>query len=161
MLTKRLEIIKLLFLCYIKFLFSGKSNKRIINPKKILVVQLAKLGDMVCTTPMFRAIKEKYSKSKVYVIGNKINKELLEHNNDVYKYIIYNNINSIINQLKKEKIDFACLTSPNFMSLATLYLSNISLICVPEIKNGYSPYETKSYKILRKFVGVVIDFYYW
>ncbi len=44
-------------LCLLRFLFRGKSNVNVGTLKVILIVQLAKLGDMVCTTPMFRAVK--------------------------------------------------------------------------------------------------------
>jgi ADP-heptose:LPS heptosyltransferase len=126
------------------------------NIKKILIVQTAKLGDMVCTTPVFRAVKEKYSNCKVFVGGNSINKELLVNNSDVDEYIILSgNFMTDLSRIKKENFDFACITSPNFINLVILCLSKIPLICVPFIENGWSPYETKSYKILRLLVKKV------
>lgn len=143
----------LFVLCIIKYLFSGKANKKIkISPKKVLIIQTAKLGDMVCTTPMFRAVKEKYLDCKVYVLGNKINKELLENNNDVDEYIVFGDYLKMIKKIKKERFDFGCVTGPDFIGLSLLYLSNIPLISAPIIKNGFSPYETKMYKIIRNFV---------
>ena len=43
---------------------------------------------MVYTTPMFRAVKEKYPKAKVLVIGNRVNKEILGGNTDVDGYLV-------------------------------------------------------------------------
>ncbi|MCK6462343.1 MAG: glycosyltransferase family 9 protein [Candidatus Pacebacteria bacterium] len=150
---KRLVIF---LLCFLKFFVSGKANKKIKNPKKIIVAQTAKLGDMVCTTPMFRAIKEKYPAAKVFVIGNSVNKELLIDNPDVDGYFIYkNNFWELVKAVKKEKIDFACDTNPNLFMLAVLYLAGVSLIAAPVIENGYSPVETRLYKILRKLVVAV------
>jgi len=40
---------------------------------------------------MFRAVKANYPKSKVYVLGNGINKELLDWNPDIDRYIIFKN----------------------------------------------------------------------
>ena len=114
---------------------------------------MAKLGDMVCTTPMFRAVKDKYPQAKIFVIGNSINKELLAGNPDVDKYLVWeNNFWQLIKELKKEKIDFACSTHPNFRGLALLYLAMVESIAVPIIKNGFSPVETRLYKLLRNFV---------
>lgn len=140
----------ILALCSLKFLSKGKANKKVSDPKRILVIQNAKLGDMVCTTPVFRAIKREYPGSRVYVVGNELNKELLANNPDVDEYIVYSgNPFIVVGKLKQEKIDFACIAVPDFISLAIAYLSNIPSICAPYVLNGFSPYETKSYRILR------------
>lgn len=112
------------------------------------------MGDMVCTTPMFRAVKEKYPKCTLIVIGNEINKHLLEYNSDVDGYIIHRDesIFSTIKKIKKESPNFGCIAGPGFLNLAILYLAGIPLIAAPEIKNGQCPLETKNYKILRSLV---------
>lgn len=134
----------------------GKAKKKIKDPKKIIVMQTAKLGDMVCATPMLRAIKEKYPQAKVFVIGNIINKELLAGNPDIDGYFVYkNNFWKLLKVIRKEKIDFACDTNPNLFGLAILYLAGIPLIAVPIIENGFSPVETRLYKILRKLAVAV------
>jgi ADP-heptose:LPS heptosyltransferase len=146
----KLKNLFILIKSFIFFIFHGKADKKTKNIRKILVVQTAKLGDMVCTTPVFRAIKEKYPEAKVYVLGNEINMELLEGNYDVDEYLIKTNIS--LNVIEREKFDFACLITPNFENLALCYLAGIPLISTPKIINGFSPYETISYKILRNFV---------
>lgn len=149
----RLKASALFFLCLLFFFVRGKANANIKSPKKILVMQMTKLGDMVCTTPMFRSVKGKYPESKVFVIGNNLNKEVLKGNLDVDEYFVYkNNFWALLKKLNKEKIDFACVTHPNFWGLAMLYLAGVKSISGPIIKNGFCPSETKLYKILRKFV---------
>lgn len=144
--------IGLLLICLVFSIYKGRAVKKINSPKKILIIQMAKLGDMVCTTPMFRAVKNKYPNVELIVVGNKINKDILNGDKNVDKYLVFDGLLSVFKKIKKEKIDFACITSPDFISLCILYLANIKTIVVPEIKNGYSPYEIKEYKILRKFV---------
>ena len=152
----KIKYLLIFFICVARFIIFGKANKKIKSPKKIAIMQTAKLGDMVCTTPMFRAVKEKYPESRLFVIGNKINKEVLEGNPDVDEYIVWkNNFWGLLKKLIKEKIDFACVTHPNFWGLAMLYLAGVPLIAVPGIKNGFSPVETRLYKMLRKFVVAV------
>ena len=108
---------------------------------------------MVCTTPLFRAVKNKYPGSRVYVFGNKINEKLLQNNSDVDKYIVEEgSVSDIAKRLKEMKIDFACITGPNFKILASLYLAGIKTITAPKIENGFSPLETKAYNILKKFI---------
>ena len=146
----RLKNLFLLILCLIRFLIYGRADK-IKKPRNVLIVQTAKLGDMVCTTPLFKAFNK--NGYKVFVMGNSANKELLRDNSDVNDYLIYDGKNLIktIKFIKRLNLDCACLTVPNFTALAVLFLSGISAIVIPEIKNGVSPYENRSYKILRRF----------
>lgn len=149
----KLKNILILSVCLSRAIVAGKANKKTSNPEKFLIMQMAKLGDMVCTTPMFRAVKEKYPGAKVFVIGNNINKEVLAGNLDVDEYFVYeNNFWELVKKLKKEKISFACSTHPNFLGLALIYLSGVKLISMPIIKNGFSPVETRLYKILINLV---------
>lgn len=140
----------LLLACLILSLFRGRADKG-SGPGKFLIIQSAKLGDMVCTTPMFRAIKRRYPEAKVIVAGNAVNKELLAGNKDVDSYLVFNkqSLFRLIPILKKEKIGFACITSPSFENLATAYLAGVSKIVVPVVRGGFSPYETRSFKLLR------------
>jgi len=145
----------ILAFCVAKFIIGGKASKLVSELKKILIIQNAKLGDMVCTTPMFRAVKEKYPRSKLFVMGNALNRELLKGNPDINGYIVCENnfgFEDFRRSIRGEKFDFACVTAPGFAALAALYLAEVPLISVPVIRNGFSPYETKPYKILRNFV---------
>lgn len=150
---EKIENIYLLFLCFLKYIFCGKANKKIESPKKVLVVQTAKLGDMVCTTPMLRAIKNKYPRCEVWVMGEPLNQEILNGNPDMNGYLLMdlNKTSQQIKLLRQHKFDFACSCFPSFKITAQLYLANIKLICVPEII-GYSPYNTRAYCLLEKFV---------
>jgi len=157
MISKQLDKVRnafLLFICFLYYLIRGKATKKITEPKKIIVIQIAKLGDMVCTTPMFRAIKRRYPNVKLYLIGNSINKDLLLGNHDVDEYIDYtkNNLWELIKKIREEKIDFACQATPSFYFLSVMFLSGIPSISTPIVRNGFCPWETKSYIILRNFV---------
>ncbi len=149
----RIRSIFIFFLCFFRFLKSGRADKRIGDPKNFLVVQLAGVGDMICTTPVFRAIKQGCPSSQLFVLGIESNRLLLEGNEDVDQFITYSDdFWKLLDKIKKQKFDFAAITSPRFNILAALYLSGIPLIVTPAIKGGFSPYETKLYKMLKKFV---------
>jgi len=149
----RIKNLILLARCFIYFFWHGRATKDIQKSKKFLVIQTAKLGDMVCTTPVFSAIKNNYPEADVYVMGNKINQELLEGNKDVDGYIEKcSNFNYLLETIKKLNFDYACLITPSFENLALAFLAGIPRVVAPKVINGYSPYETKSYKILRKLV---------
>lgn len=149
----RVKRIGLLFEALFYILKYGAPNKEVLNPNKIVVFQLAKLGDMVCTTPMFRAIKNFYPRAHLTVVGDGLNKALLEYHKDVDRYIVWQkgDIKLMVEEVRKEGYDFACMAGPNFEGLSTLILSGVKTIAVPQVLNGWSPYETRPYRILRKF----------
>ena len=154
----RIYYIKIIFQCFFRRITKGCSCNEVKKiPKTVLIVQLAWLGDMVCTTPMFSAIRKEYPNCRIVVIGASRNKELLENHLDVDRYISWkDNFRYIKEQLRKESVDFACVTSPHFLSLAYLYLIGIPSIAVPQIYNGFSPLETKSFRLLRSMVAIKV-----
>lgn len=149
----RIQNIFLLVACYIYLPFRGATRKTPRKLEKILIIQMAKLGDMICTTPVFGAIKKTYPNARVYILGNKVNKDLLENNPHIDTYITYtDNIFEIIRTIRKEKIDVAYTLGPSLLSLAIAYLSNIPSIWVARVSGGFSPYETKPYRLARWLV---------
>jgi ADP-heptose:LPS heptosyltransferase len=115
---------------------------------------MAKMGDMVATTPMFRAIKNKYPNARILVMGNAVNKQLLAGNPDVSEYIVYDKKNfwGILRQIRGLHLDVGILTGPSPEFLGMLYLSGAPLVVAPYIEGGFCPHETRVYKILRKLV---------
>lgn len=122
--------------------------------QKILVTQTGKLGDMVCTTPVFRAIKKQYPQSRLTVLGDSLNRLVLQGNPHIDSYIELKDFTSEI--LKKESFDTAILLNPNPRILWKLIAARISHIIAPKITNGYSPIQTKKYRIMLLFVTKAI-----
>ncbi len=140
------KLTQLLFVarCLAFFLWRGKATQVPARPRRIGIMQLSKLGDMVCTTPVFRALKQKYPDSKVVVIGNSINQALLKGHPHVDEYVVWRSRN-----LAELALDVVVLTSPSAEALARAYLSGAKAIICPRIENGWSPYETRAYTLLR------------
>lgn len=148
------------YVLYLRAFLALVMRSRISVPSQvttILVFQNMKMGDMVCTTPLFRAIKKYMPQARVIVVGDAINKELLQGHPDVDRYIVApeGEHGSIIRELKTEQIDIGLLPGPNARGLAMLAIAGAHAIVVPVIKNGWSPLETKAYKVLCRFVITV------
>ncbi len=137
----------------ISVLLLGRHRRRVDDPKKVVIYQLAKLGDMVCTTPVFRAIKNNYPESKVIVVGNSQNELLLAGNKDVDFYIKFVGIWSTIRIIRKYRADFGIITSPNIVGLSVLVLGGVRAIAGFSIVSG-SVYEDIWYKSMRPFFHV-------
>lgn len=151
--TERFKNIFIFTLCIFKLPFSGPARVQPTAPKKILIVQRAQLGDMVCTTPMLSAAKKFYPNVKILLSGKKSNEILMAHHPYVDEYIAFDrNFFETVHLLKAGAIDFAAIVNPDFHGLAAAYLAGIKSISVPVVVGGYTPYETIPYKIIRKFV---------
>lgn len=141
---------------WLSMFFCRKNDKSDI--KTIVVVQLAWLGDMVCTTPVFRAIKNKWKDCRVIVIGLSRTEEVLRFNDDVDRFVIWKeDLSYLKDQLKTEVVDFACIMTPNFFALAALYLISTHNIVAPYVNGGYSPYETRLYKLLSSLISIRVS----
>ncbi|MCE9643675.1 glycosyltransferase family 9 protein [Candidatus Parcubacteria bacterium] len=128
-------------------------RKKAGDPQRILVIQGAKMGDMVCTTPLFRAIKERYPRCALYVMGNALNKELLAGNPHINEYLVRPpGLSALIESISKIQPDAAILPGPDNESLQALLFARVSQVIVPRIENGWSPYETLSYRFLARSV---------
>jgi ADP-heptose:LPS heptosyltransferase len=161
--TKKIQIFSLFLICLFYYVIRGKANKKQKELRKFLVAQMAKLGDMVCTTPVFHAIKEKNSKNQVFVLTSKINKDLLEYNQDIDGSFIYHKDRfwEAVKEIKKENFDYGCVVDCNFVGLAALYLSGINFISAPILKEKKNnPYKFSYYSILCKLVAVPFFYHF-
>ncbi len=59
------------------------------DPKKIIIVQIGKIGDMILTTPLFTGIKKLFPKSKLTVLAGRINKDIPLNHHSVDEVLIY------------------------------------------------------------------------
>lgn len=116
------------------------------------IVQVAKLGDMVCTTPMFRAVKQHYPNARLVVIGNALNKKLLAGNPHIDEYVVHpETFKELRALLRSQHIEWLIFTTPNPIALLHALLVRIPHIVTPRIEGGFSPYVTKTYRLLSLF----------
>ncbi len=147
---KRITLLWELSTVYAHAVRRGSARGSCTEPRTILVVQGAKLGDMVCTTPMFRALKSRYPTSRLIVAGDKINKALLEHHPNVDEYLILqDSASGMARTYLAHNIDIAFVLNPSFNHSAACFLGNIRSIVVPRIRGGVCPFETTTFRMIR------------
>ena len=150
---KKLQLLLLVGRCLVVALARGKAKRVPAQPKKICIIQRAKLGDMVCTTPLFNAIKKQYPAAAVWVVGDALNKELLAGHPSVDGYIVWPRaILSIENELRAQHFDALCITATSAEAVVSAFLAGVPCIVAPKIAGGWSPYETKLYSLVRSLV---------
>ncbi len=125
--------------------------------KTVVVLQTMKMGDMICTTPLFHALKKQIPGVRVVVLGDTAGKDTLAGSSDVDRYVVYTEsaLSQVAKEIASEQIDVAILPGPNPKGLAFFALSNARMIIAPRVVNGWSAYEGKAYKLLRIFVATM------
>ena len=61
--------------------------------RKILIIRLDRIGDMVITTPIFRALKEKWHDAQITVLTNPVNKNIVINNPFIDYILVYDREN--------------------------------------------------------------------
>jgi len=152
-----LDNIAFILFSFFYVVFRGRAIHVPKSLKKILVVQSAKMGDMVAVTSVFRAIKKQYPNIHLSVVGMGFNRELLVGNKDVDEYITYKYESppQWWKIYRAQHFDVALLTAPDTHSLAMMFLSGIPLVVTPTITGTKAETETVTYKLLSMLVKKV------
>src|SRR3989344_475823 len=91
--------------------------------KNILVIELLKIGDLIVTTPVITALKEKYPSSKIYFLVGKGYKQVLEDNKKIQEVLEFDqSIKNTIKEIKKREIDTALIIHPGSFKISTILL---------------------------------------
>jgi len=101
---------------------------------KILIIRRDNIGDLICTTPMFQALRDKYPEAYIAAYVNSYNKTVLQGNpylNDVFVYTkakhrddktslwsVYRDKIRLTWQLRTEKFDYIILAGSTFTGRA-------------------------------------------
>ncbi|MCL5791382.1 MAG: glycosyltransferase family 9 protein [Deltaproteobacteria bacterium] len=133
-------ILTCLFSPLIYFLIAIRKKKTI---SKILIIQTAKIGDLICSTPVFREARKKYPDAHITVIANPVTKELLEHNPNIDEIITVKNTGyrglsgklRLSNLIRRGKYDIGICLNPNIPFAIALFwgLVPIRLSVMPDI----------------------------
>jgi len=109
------------------YLFIALKKNKLVN--RILIIQTAKIGDLICSTPVFREVKRKYPHSRLTVIIDPVTKELLEHNPYVNEIVTlkksdYNGFAGkakLSNLIRKGGYDISISLNPNVPYAISLF----------------------------------------
>lgn len=107
--------------------------------KKILVIRLDQIGDVIQAIPFFDALKRKYPESEIYALVSKETAFILEPNKNISKIFKVENswfykekkikikeILNLIKALKKEKIDVVFDLRGDFRNIFLAFLSGVN-----------------------------------
>lgn len=152
----------LLTYLFYPFIYFYTSLKRKKEPGKIVVVQTAKIGDMICTTPVFRAIKHRYPAAHLTALIDPVNKEILEKNPhvDEIKTIRQKDFKGFAGKIRlsgiirKGNYDAAVCLNPNVPYALALFwgLVPVRLSVMPDYAGGTFRFASYLFTYLEKHV---------
>lgn len=100
--------------------------------KKILIIRLGAIGDVVHTTNAYRAIKNKYPNVVVHYMTTKTQACFLQNDKDIEKVIVveksdlnFGKSNSLVRLLRAEKYDCVLNLQPNFNTRLLCFMAGI------------------------------------
>lgn len=133
------------------------SARKSIHPKSFVVVYgTNNIGDMVCVTPVFCAIKEHNPQSHITVLCSKKSMELLAHNADIDECVdIAQPVTSLIRILRKKNIDAGVAINLDAIELGMLFLGNVQSISCYSLTSSFRGYEARPYRVVSKYAHCV------
>lgn len=138
---------------HILWMLLRRSRRRVpTHVSRIAIVYTAKLGDMVCLTPVFRALRSRYPDATITLFGIASNKELVAGNTDISEYVVFD---QALVSTYRDQFDIGLVPAPNVHALSFLTRIGARMILVPTVVDGWSPHETRWYKIFSFFVRTV------
>lgn len=101
------------------FLFAAVWLRKRPAKRKLLIIQWAKLGDMICTTPMFRAIKTAHPDWEVHLLCREQSSVAVKNNPFIDKVLVGGERRQIVTMLIRERYDAVinCLPGAFFSML--------------------------------------------
>lgn len=104
--------------------------RRLKNPdnreiKKILLLRHDRIGDMVLSTGVFKALKKAYPDASIMVLASDSNKEVLQNNPDIDEVLVYKGLRWFLKEVRQWKPDLALDLFYTY-ELKTAFLTYIS-----------------------------------
>lgn len=149
--SRKIDNLILLVRCLAYSLVHGRADRIPARISRIIIVPAGKLGDIVCTTPVFHAIRTRFPNAEIIAAGNAdLLRSLLADSGLADTYLELDRKQSVA-QIRERHADVALITGPSFEVSALLYLAGIPLVVAAKV-DGYSPLETIPYAILRRLL---------
>jgi len=115
---------------------------------KILVIQTAKIGDLVCSTPVFREIKKVYPESFLSVLVTPQTKDILKYNPHIDEIFLLNHQGEIklVQEIKQRQFDWSFSLVPGISNTIIPFWAGI-----PHRVSTISKYASRTTKLLSVF----------
>ncbi len=110
--------------------------------RRILVVRIDRIGDVILTLPMLDVLRKNFPHAHIAILLRRYTKELVEENKNIDEILFYDNGNAvlpfyqIVSELRRGKFDVAIITYPRFRLAWVIWWAGIPL----RVGTGYRWY---------------------
>jgi ADP-heptose:LPS heptosyltransferase len=138
---------------YLGYVIRGHAKKIPENIQTFVVINVTgNIGDMVCTTPVFRAIKKGNPRPRLVVVGVPKNALMLSGNTDIDEYIeTSDSFISMVRAIRRVKPNVGIMINPSILDFSQLFLAGVSSISCFTLTEEYRGAEARSYSAVSKF----------
>ncbi len=140
----------------------AKKRKNYREIRSVIVVPTGQMGDMVCNTPVFAAIRKHMPRAKIACLARLGVVEEVFADSGLVDVFLPSRVSifRLIREIKSFSPEVMLLTGPNFYFPALAFLAKVPCIIVPAVKNRPTPLETRPYKFLRLFCATFPYYFY-
>lgn len=142
----------LLLRCLVSAMRRGRAVVKPPEITTVVIVITGKLGDIVCGTPVLRAIRTALPKTRIIAIGGSVLKPLLADSGLADEFLDIGE-EDIESRIRACRADTGIVTGPSFVATALLYLAGIPLVVAARVEGGSSPSETRLFRILQRLIA--------
>jgi len=118
----------------------------------VVINVTSNIGDMVCTTPVFRAIKNANPRARVVVVGTEKNRSMVEGNTDVDRYVsIDHSLWNVYREIRAEKVQNGIIINFSALDFGLLFLAGVSALSSFKFTDSRTYKDARAYRVLSKF----------
>lgn len=122
------------------------------DPRGILVVRRDNIGDLVCTTPLFSALRQRFPQCWIGAMANSYNAAVLDRNPDLDAVTVYSKLKHLepghsalaalgrraagLWALRRRKLDYVILATPDFVPRTVKLAQLLAPRCIAGFSDG-------------------------
>ncbi|MFA5838561.1 MAG: glycosyltransferase family 9 protein [Candidatus Paceibacterota bacterium] len=120
-------LITLILSPFLFFLINRKKNNENKDLKILIIPQLTRIGDLICSTPVFRAIKLSYPESHLSVLVSNKASGIIKDNTRINEIIIYEDYSfwALTKKIRRENFNWGFSLSATSVSTILFFLGLI------------------------------------
>ncbi|MBI2252349.1 MAG: glycosyltransferase family 9 protein [Armatimonadetes bacterium] len=94
---------------------------------KILIIRIDQIGDLICSTPFIKVVRENFPESHISILVNSYTKEIVVGNPALDEILIFDSFINSSKKIKTGKFDLVIVLSPVFKAYLLAYLSGAKI----------------------------------
>lgn len=111
-------------------LYPRPKNFEKVRVKKVLIIRLDRIGDLILSSPLFRAVGENLPEAEISILINSYTKDIIIHNYWIDEILAFGELSAfdILKEVRKRKFDLVLVLHDTFLGNMAALVSGASYI---------------------------------